>query len=292
MKTAFFRMISFFLIIIIFTAAISGCGKKDDSQKSDKLSVAVTILPEQAWVKAICGDLVDIITIVPPGSSPENYEPTAQQIEVFTDADVFFKIGVPCEESKMFPEAGKAVPVNLNEKAADVYEDLKFTDNSRDPHIWLSVKRAVVMVKAMTEKIAELDPKNKETYNKNASAYIKELEDTSAYIKGLFKNLTEHKRTFLTFHPAYGYFAAEFGLKMYSLEEEGKEATAQDLQNMIDFAKENRIKVMFIQAESSSSQPDAFVEEVGGRTVVLNPLSGDYISNMKYMAEQIAGALQ
>jgi len=292
MKRMFIKLTALFLMFALSIPFINGCKKIENNSKSDKLTVAVTILPEQDFVEAVCGDLVNVITIVPLGSSPESYEPTIQQIEEFASADVYFTIGVPCEKAKALSEPQNASVVKLEEKAEAVYADLKFSDDSRDPHIWLSPKRVIVMVNTIAEELSKLDAKNAETYNKNAASYIKNIQDMITYTQGLYKNITEENRVFLTFHPAYGYFADEFGLKMYSLEEEGKEATAQDLQNLIKFAKENNIKVLFSQAESDSAQPETFVAEVGGRVEILNPLSKDYINNMKYMAEKIAGALE
>jgi zinc transport system substrate-binding protein len=79
---------------------------------------------------------------------------------------------------------------------------------------------------------------------------------------------------------------------MYELEENGKEATPQHLQDMIDLAKAENIKVIFSQAEIDSKQPDAFAEEIGGEKIMLDPLSEDYIANLEHMAKAISGAVQ
>lgn len=287
------KLILLILVISLCIPFMNSCENTvENSEEAKKFTIAVTILPEQELVEAVCGERANVITIVPLGSSPESYEPTTQQIEELAGADLYFSIGVPCEEAKSIAEPEKAVLVKLNEKAAAAYDELMFAENSRDPHIWLSPKRIVVMVNAIANEMSKLDPANAEEYKTNAVSYIAMLMQTSTYIKGLFKDLPEEDRVFLTFHPAYGYFADEYGLTMYSLEEEGKEATAQDLQDMIDFALENDIKVMFTQAESDSTQPSTFASEVGGETIVLNPLAKDYLENIKIMAEKIAGALK
>jgi zinc transport system substrate-binding protein len=79
---------------------------------------------------------------------------------------------------------------------------------------------------------------------------------------------------------------------MYALEEDGKEATAQHLQEMIDLAKAENIKVIFYQDEIDSSQSEAFAEEIGGKTVQLAPLAANYIENLKSMADTMAEAMQ
>jgi len=288
------KFISFILAIIIGIPFFTACDKKSpensDNSEATKLSIAVTILPQQTFVKEVCGDLVNITTLVPAGASPESYEPTTKQLEDFSNADIYFKIGVPVEDSKMIPEAKDMIIIDLSKKVSSVYSDRFFDGESRDPHIWLSPKRAIVMVDTIADELSKIDTENATVYKANAAAYINKLSELDSYVSGLFINTEENKNIFLTFHPAYGYFADDYGLSMYALEQEGRGATMQDLMDMIDFAKEHGIKVLFSQAESDSNQPQTFVNEVDGE-VIINPLSDDYISNIKFMAEKISGAL-
>jgi zinc transport system substrate-binding protein len=146
------------------------------------------------------------------------------------------------------------------------------------------------MVEVITETMVSLDAENAQTYQDNAEAFLKELDRVDAEITETFAAI--QNKTFIVFHPAYGYFADDYGLEMYALEENGKEATPQHLQDMIDLAKAENIKVIFSQAEIDSKQPDAFAEEIGGEKVMLEPLSEDYIANLEHMAKAISGAMQ
>jgi len=96
-------------------------------------------------------------------------------------------------------------------------------------------------------------------------------------------------KKFMVYHPAFGYIADDYGLTMYALEEEGKESTVKHLQEMVDLAKREKIKVIFYQEEIDSRQSEAFAEEIGGTTVKLAPLAANYIENLESMAEAIAG---
>ena len=99
-------------------------------------------------------------------------------------------------------------------------------------------------------------------------------------------------RAFIVFHPAFGYFADEYGLTMYALEDEGKEATPRRLMEMVDFARESGIRVIFYQAETDVSQAQAFAEEIGGTCVALDPLAAEYTENLyEYTPMQIKQAL-
>lgn len=278
-------------IILISLFVFSGCEKSEvnkEENATNKKIVAVSIVPQETFVKAICGDKVEVITMIPPGSSPETYEPTPQQMQKFTDSDIYFSIGVPTEEASILPTAGDVKIVPLAEKVSSVYDDLKIGDEGRDAHIWLSPKRVKVMVEAIAEEMGKLDEENKELYNQNAENYIKQLDELDKEIKDVAENIKQKK--FVVFHPAFGYIADDYGLEMFSLEEEGKEATPQHLQDMIDLAKKENIKVIFYQAELDSNQAKAYAEEVGGKTEQLEPLAADYIENLEKMINTIAEA--
>jgi len=277
--------------LLLSTMYFAGCSNEAAEEKTeDKPVVAVSIVPEQAFVEAVCGDLVDIVTVIPAGSSPGNYEPTAQEMEAFGDAALYFSIGVATEEANILPNVGDVKVIPLEDEVAAVYDDRTFESGGRDPHIWLSPKRVNVMVEVIAREMSALDPDNKETYEQNAAAYIAQLDEVDQEIQDALEGVESKK--FIVYHPAFGYIADDYGLTMYALEEDGKEATAQHLQEMVDLAKEENIKVIFYQEEIDSSQSEAFAEEIGGKTSQLSPLAADYINNLKKMAQTMAEAMQ
>lgn len=284
MKVRFIPAVLFIFSSLLF----AGCGDSEITPIGEDgvPVVAVSIVPEQAFVQAVCGDLAEVVVMIPPGFSPESYEPTPKEMVKFSEADLYFTIGVPAEETSILPSTVERTKlVSLAEACSAEYSELEI-DGGRDPHIWLSPKRAVVMVRTIAREMSEIDPENSSVYAANAEKHIKELEAADKEITETLAALKE--RSFIVFHPAFGYFAADYGLDMYALEEGGKSATASRLKDMVDFAKEQEIRVIFYQAEMDSSQAEAFAEEIEGRTVMLDPLSGDYINNLKLMARAIA----
>jgi len=274
--------------------ALPGCGRQaaegDAEAEAQKPIIAVTIVPQETFVKAVCGELYEVVTLVPPGSSPENYEPTPQQMEQFSKASLYFTIGVPAETANFIRNVKDAKIIPLHEEVAAVYPDISFETGGRDPHIWLSPKRVIVMIETIARELSEFDPENKEAYEANAADYISRLEELDEEIKSALEGVTNRK--FIAYHPAFGYLAEDYGLTMYSLEEEGKEATPKHLADMIDLAKRENIKAIFYQEEIDASQSRAFAEEIGGKTIQLSPLAADYINNLKAMAELMAEVMQ
>jgi len=283
--------------MILVLAVLSGCNAKNEEiaeqgtkEEEAKKIVAVSVVPEASFVKAVCGDLAEVVTMIPPGNSPENYEPTPQEIQKFSDALIYFSIGVPTEKENIMPNVGdntKVVP--LQKAVASVYTD-RMIGESRDPHIWLSPKRAIVMVETIADEMSNLEPEHKEAYQTNAKEYIAKLEAVDQEIKDALRGVKNRK--FVVYHPAFGYLADDYDLEMYALEEEGKEATADRLIEMIDFAREERIKVIFYQAEISEEQAKSFAEEIDGKTIMLAPLAEDYIDNLSRMAKTMAESMQ
>jgi zinc transport system substrate-binding protein len=282
---------TFGVMIILSGMLLFGCSNNEqENVKEDKPIIAVTIVPEQTFVEAVCGDLAEVVVLVPPGNSPENYEPTPMIIEKFSKASLYFSIGVSTEEANILPKATDIKTIALQDEVALIYDDRTFESNERDPHIWLSPKRVKVMIEVISREMGKLDVANKETYEKNAKAYIEQLDELDKEIKESLDGVQNKK--IIVYHPAFGYLADDYSLEMYSLEEEGKESTVMHLQEMIDLAKKENIKAIFYQEEIDSSQSKAFAEEIGGKTVQLSPLAADYIDNLKKMAETISEVMQ
>lgn len=271
-------------VLLLVCIALSGCrGQNTMQADSSKIQVAVSIVPQVEFVKAVGGEFVEVVAMVPPGKSTENYAPTPQEIEKFSNSALYFSIGVPTEISNILPKDGALNKdlkiVKLNDEVKKVFPEREFSPGSRDPHIWLSPKRVKVMVKIISEELSKIDSKNKAFYEKNALEYSNKLDELDKQTKESLSNLKN--KNFIIYHPALGYFADDYGLTMLSLEEEGKSATAKDFEQKISEAKKQGIKVIFYQAEMDSKQAKVFAEELKGSAEQIFPLAPDYIENLK-----------
>ncbi|KEI05572.1 zinc ABC transporter substrate-binding protein [Clostridium botulinum] len=282
-----------FIAILILT----GCTKNSVSNKNnttnDKLTVAVSIVPEETFVKSIAGDLVNVVTMIPPGQSPETFEPTPDLLEKFSKSKLYFTMNVPAEVNSILPKTKDFNPdvkiVDLSNEVRKTYKDREFAPGSRDPHIWLSPKRVKIMINVIKDNLCSLDPNNKNIYEKNAESYIRKLDEADKNIKDSLKTLKT--KSIIVYHPAFGYFTDDYGLEMIALEEEGKESTPQDMQKIIDFAKSKGIKTIFYQAETDNKQSTTFAKELGGKAEKLAPLDPNYIENLKKMSDTFKSIL-
>ncbi len=283
------RIYPVLIISLLLAIAAAGCVTTSPSPSSDdRLVIAVSIVPEETFVYAVAGDQADVIVMIPPGHSPENYEPTPVQMQTLGSADIYFAIGVQAEDTTILPSVSPDTKlVRLQDAVSAAYPD-RTIGSERDPHIWLSPKRAVVMVNEIAAQLSALDPHNSSVYRENAAAYIRQLSALDTDLHTLL-DARENKK-FMVYHPAFGYFADDYGITMYALEEDGKEATIQHLEEMIDLARRENINVLFYQDEVDSSQSAAFAEEIGGKTFALSPLAADYTANLRSMAQAVYDA--
>lgn len=309
-----FKSLRFIALAVLAALVLSGCFSRpaSEGQIPAKPVVAVSIVPQESWVKAIAGDLVDVVTLIPPGKSAETYSPNPQQMTQFSKASVYFTMNVPAETAGILQKAKDLnrqvrivdlaaivrqsypdLTIEAGEEAEDEHDHDHESDHGhvhkpgeRDPHIWLSPKRAILMVQATAAELAVLDPAHKAVFEKNAAEYINKLRQLDQSIQSQLAGSKNKK--FIIYHPSIGYFASDYGLKMIALEQHGKEATAQNLQKVIDLAKKEKIKAILYQEEMDSRQAKTFASEIGGVTLKITPLAADYIGGLEAMTKTLA----
>ena len=299
------KIIILFIMISTIAAGCSGSETENLEESNNKLNVIVSIEPQRTFVKKVTGELADINVVIPEGYSPANYQPSPKEIQNISSGEVYFSIGVESEKSFILPkleDLNKEIEfIDLQKKVMEKYEALHIDEDDNDhdhdheegeidPHIWLSPKRVVTIVEVVRDYMIENDEVNKEEYNENAKKYIQELNKLNEDLVDTFKEL--ETKAFIIYHPAFSYFASDYGLQMVTIEEDGKEATAKRIQKVVDFAIENDIKVVFYQNEFDNSQANIIANEIDGEVVEVAPLSGNYIENMYQIRDKFAEVLE
>ncbi|NLG33455.1 MAG: zinc ABC transporter solute-binding protein, partial [Syntrophomonadaceae bacterium] len=243
--------------------------------------------PQASFVEAVGGDLVQVLTMIPPGASPENYAPSPKVMEQLSETDIYFTIGVPAEKDGILPRLTQVNPnmkvVDLPQLVDKIYPPREIAPGELDPHRWLSPKRAIVMVEAIAEELSTIDPEHSEIYKNNAQRYQAQLEQLHNEISTSLAGLAG--QSFIIYHPSMGYFADDYGLNMIALEQEGKAATAQNIQSVIDQARKESITAVLYQAELDGKQAHTLAEELGGTAQLIAPLAADYIDNLRKTAD-------
>ena len=281
-------------MVVLAAATLATTGGHFMAGAQSRPTVVVTIAPQAAFVKEVAGELVNVVTVLPPGANHETYSPPPQDMEQISNANLYLALGLPPERATILP---KAADMNKNLKIIDVQNEVAksyvpryFAPDDQDPHIWLSPKRAIAMIQLTARELSALDTANRATYEANAQRYIERIEASDRELKALFQNMTN--RTFIVYHPAFGYFAEEYNLTMVALEEEGKEADPRRFREVIDMAKDKGIKVIFYQEDIDGRQSRTFAEELGGQAEKVSPMATDYVENLLRMARTFAMVLK
>ena len=256
-----------------------------------RIKVIVSILPQAEFVEAVGGEHVNVTVMVPPGREPHTYSPTPSQMVSLERASLYFGIGAGLEfEIVWMP---RFVELNPDMLVVNGSKDVRLMSmgdgGASDPHTWLSPKNAMAMVQNLFHGLLRIDPANASDYENNTRAYLQRLDGLDRNISDALSPLENRK--LLALHPAWGYFAEEYELTQVAIEENGKEPTALGLAEILDFAKQHNVSVVFAEPQFSTRMAENIAEEIGGVVVMVDDLAKDYIDNLQIVAEKIAEGL-
>jgi zinc transport system substrate-binding protein len=280
------KIILFLVIAIIFGA----CGSKKTQNDIAGKFITVSILPQKKFVEKIAGDDFKVNVLIPPGTSPAAYTLLPSQMEEISKSAIWFRIGyIGFEHSwqdKIAQANSKMKVVDLSE-GLDLIAQVKeqhgdhFHLSGVDPHIWLSPVLVKEMAKRILDEVSKLNPEQSAKYKTNYLEFVKEIDQLNIEIANKLKPFEGRK--IIVFHPTLSYYARDYGLLQFSLESGGKEPTPQRMRELIDLAKRENIKVMYIQGELDREHARVFAEEVGGKIIQVRPLDPAWAENLMEM---------
>ncbi|MFB3784909.1 MAG: metal ABC transporter solute-binding protein, Zn/Mn family [bacterium] len=286
-------------IVLVFLGGTPG------QAAETKINVYASIPPHAYFVERIGGSHVNVLVMIGPGQNHETYEPAPRQMVQLSKSRLYFQAGLPFEDVwlrriqslnpqlrvvdlregiTLRPLAGHA------QEAEAAPEPRAKNGELKDPHIWLNPMFAQIQARAIAQALEAGDPAHAAEYRNNLEPL---LTDLRALHEEITKLLTGPRTTkFIVYHPAWGYFADAYGLEQISVEVEGKEPSAQQLAELIETAKANQIKTVFIEPRISQKSAETLAQEIGGKVAVLDPLGKEYMENLKKAAQTIAEALR
>jgi zinc transport system substrate-binding protein len=159
-----------------------------------------------------------------------------------------------------------------------------------DPHIWLSPPLVKIQARTILAALQEADPGTRSVYEANFKAFATQINRLDADLKKTFAGKTGLQ--FMVFHPAWGYFAHAYGLQQVPIEIEGKEPKPAQLKELIQHARKNDIKVVFVQPQFSSQSAEVVAREIGGQVAFVDPLAEDWMANLSQVADKFQAALK
>jgi zinc transport system substrate-binding protein len=274
-----------------------------------KVKAFVSILPLSYFVERVGGPHVEVNVLVGAGQDPHTFDASPQLMVKLAEAQVLFKIGFPFEDAlvKKIGSTFKNVAVvdlqqgiklrGMTEEEAEHEHGSEHGEGhghshdagEMDPHTWLDPQLAKIQAGTIANALIRIDPSHQAEYEKNLKDFQNDLDKVHAQ---LTKALAPVKgKSFFVFHPAYGYFGDAYGLKQVAVQLGGKEPTGRQLARLIDLAKEDGVRVIFVQPQFSKKSAEALANAIGGAAVSLDDLAPDYLKNLQDMAATLDAAL-
>ena len=293
------------LFSLILMLALSACAKPAAREDPEKLTISVSILPQQWFVDQIGGDRVRTQAMVGSGDDPHTYEPSPQQMTNLAVSELYFTIGVEFE-AVWLPRFESANP---NMKVVDTAAGIELipavdehehdaagaAENTNigtetDPHIWFSPLRMKQMAQTMAEAMKTADSQNADFYQANLEALLIKIDAIDAEVR---KQLEGSKRDhFMVVHPAWGYVAEDYGLHMLAVEIGGNEPAPDTLSQIITLAREYEVNTLVIERGSNARLATSITEQAGIQSIVeWDPMAYDWTASMLMIAETLHQAL-
>ncbi len=292
----------------IVPAVLYGLGSLEITCAAPPLPVFVSIPPQKYFVEKIGGEWVSVSVMVPPGSNPHNYEPRPSQMIALSKAKIYFAVGITFEEAWL-DKFSAINPRLLISHTEDGIERIPMTPHAhpgegdgrhpvkdhnawrmKDPHVWLEPNNVKIMAMNILKVLKEQTPSTARIYDENYRAFAKEIDDLDREIKSLFA--TKKGMKFMVFHPAWGYFARAYDLVQVPIEIEGKEPKLAQLNRLIQFARREKIAVVFVQPQFSTKSAETIAREIGGQVVMADDLAEDWARNLRDQARRFFSALK
>jgi len=255
---------------------------------TEPVNITVSILPQEYFVERIGGDYVKVNVMVEPGASPATYEPKPEQMTALASSVAYISIGVPFEKAWLQKIQATNPKMRLVDTTQGI-ERIATGDGGFNPHIWLSPALVKTQAQTIFNALAELDPAHKDAFKANLDAFLADIDQLDASIRATLEKTKSKK--FIVFHPAWGYFAREYGLEEIPIEIGGQEPSAQELANLIQMAKTENIQIVFVQPEFSQEDAQTIANEIGGKVLSVGALAPDWLSNLQKVADTFAAVL-
>lgn len=277
----------------------------DSSEEAARLRVVASFYPMYDFAVKIGGDKANVLCMVPSGTEPHDWEPSASDIAALENADLFLYHGAGLEHwidsvlgtltnpNLVILEASDGIPLRTGG-----------TDEtgSQDPHVWLNPRYAKLELEHIRNAYIEADPDNKAYYDANYALYAGQFDELDHLFSDTLTPLS--RKDIVVSHEAFGYLCDAYGLNQIAIDglSPDSEPGPARMAEIIDFVRDNNVSAIFFEELGSSKTAETIAAETGVETLVLNPLEGitdeeqragkDYFSIMKDNLAALTEALK
>lgn len=277
------------ILATIVTILTLSCSSDDSSSANN--TIYVTITPLKSIVEEVtCGDF-DVKVLVADGASPETFEPTARQMAELNDAHMIFKVGLIDFESQLTNNIeNKNKVVNLGAGITPIAGSCSHHHHHHhhahgvDPHIWTSPRALKVMVGNVRDAVMRIYPDSTK-YDEASIRLMARIDSLDNYCAE--RIAAADVDVMMIYHPAYTYYAQDYGIEQIAIEQDGKEPSPKQLTTLIGKARDNNIEHIFIQPQYNKDKVRTIANECNADIVTTNPLDKDILSEIRRITDLI-----
>lgn len=278
MRNKFLLGIIIALLIGGFVFLVNG-NNSNTGKQNNRIQVTASFYPLYFFSSQIGGDKSEVKNITPAGAEPHDYDPTSQDIANIENGNMLIlNGGVEAWGNKIKDNLnGTNVKIVIAGQGLLNQQLVEEGKAQIDPHVWLDPQLAKKEAHTITEGYISIDPSNTTFFQDNEKALDAKLDQLDASYKQSLQNCKQ--KDIITSHAAFGYLASRYGLNQVPISglSPDAEPSTQQLVDTAKFAKDHSVKYIFFESLVSPKLSETIANEVGAKTLVLDPLEG--ISN-------------
>lgn len=282
-------MIKKLATLLIFASLLGGCNTT--TEVNDKKTIFVTITPLRSIVDEVTGGDYNVEVLVPKGASPESFEPTAKQLMALNDAEQIFSTGLINFEQSLIGSVRESNRiVNLSSGIELLAGTCSHCGHHHahgiDPHIWTSPRALKRMVENIDNAMQKIAPDSVK-YSDNADELLRKLGALDSLCASMV--YANNIDAIMIYHPAFTYYAKDYGIEQIAVEQDGKEPSPKQLASLVEKAREHNISKILIQPQYGKDKLRALASECGADIVEVDPLSENIVAEIERVTNIICG---
>jgi zinc transport system substrate-binding protein len=272
------RRIFYFLIPILMISC------RENGPVSGTKIITVSIAPFKYFVEQIAGNDFTVNVMVPAGADPHTYEPFPGQISQLRKSVGYISngyLGFEMNWLDRFYETNQTMKrLSLSDSIIPLSSSHHHENGhaeGADPHYWVSPRCGLVIASSVRRFLCELNPLQRQKYESNYQLLVSKIHELDARATVLFSSVP--KRCFMIYHPNLAYLSRDYGLEEIPVEFEGKEPSPSRMRELIDRARKENLKTIFVQIEYDTKNAKAIAGETGSHIAIIDPLSENWMKS-------------